>query len=223
GFNYPGHTEFLHALSKDAQPERTAPHPVMLMVATELRAAPMTIHCPLSDVPRGITRAAVISHVEILANDLTRLFDIQRPRIAVAGLNPHAGEGGAIGREDQDIIAPAIADLRDRGYTVSGPHSADTLFHDAARSTYDAVLTMYHDQALIPVKTLAFETGVNCTLGLAFARTSPDHGTAFELAGTGKASAESLIAALKLADQLSNTMSADDVSQRPLSHGTAAA
>ncbi|MEO1695120.1 MAG: 4-hydroxythreonine-4-phosphate dehydrogenase PdxA [Pseudomonadota bacterium] len=202
GFSYAGHTEFLHALSRDARPADTAEQPVMLLVGGGIMAAPMTVHCQIADVPAQITAGAIRRHVTILANDLTRWFGIAKPRIAVSGLNPHAGESGTIGREDIDIIAPELARLSADGFHVTGPHSADTLFHTAARATYDAALTMYHDQALIPVKTVAFETGINCTLGLAFARTSPDHGTAFDLAGTGAAAPESLISALHWADKI---------------------
>jgi 4-hydroxythreonine-4-phosphate dehydrogenase len=202
GFPHPGHTEFLGALAAahfgvpDAQP-------VMLLASAELKVVPLTVHIPLKDVPRAITTRSIVATVRILNRALSEDFGIAKPRIAVAGLNPHAGEDGRIGDEDAQIIALAIAALRDGGLDVTGPHPADTLFHAAARATYDAVLAMYHDQALIPIKTLAFDTGVNVTLGLPFVRTSPDHGTAFPLAGTGMAHAQSLIEALKVADAIS--------------------
>jgi 4-hydroxythreonine-4-phosphate dehydrogenase len=167
-----------------------------------LRVVPMTIHEAIAKVPGMITAALIIETTRITHRALQEQFGIVRPRIAIAGLNPHAGENGSIGTEDRDIIAPAIAALRADGMAVTGPHSADTLFHPPARATYDAVICMYHDQALIPIKTLAFDTGVNLTLGLPFVRTSPDHGTAFDIAGRGTASPTSLIAALKMAARL---------------------
>ena len=205
GFSHPGHTEYLAELA--SRHWRGQPHkPVMLLVAetadVTLRVVPMTIHVPLRAVPALVTSETIVETATTLAASLARDFAIGRPRIAIAGLNPHAGEGGAIGAEDRDIIAPAIAELRALGLDVSGPHSADAMFHAAARATYDAAIAMYHDQALIPIKTLAFDDGVNDTLGLPFIRTSPDHGTAFDIAGTGRASPSSLIAALKLADRM---------------------
>ena len=202
GFTFPGHTEYLASLAKG---DDAAPFPVMMLVGADLRAVPVTIHIPLKDVPAALSQDLILATIEITARDLSRLFGIARPRIAVAGLNPHAGEEGSLGREEIEIVAPAIAAARAKGIDVTGPHPADTLFHAAARKTYDAAITMYHDQALIPVKTLAFDTGVNVTLGLPFIRTSPDHGTAFGLAGTGKASPASLIAALRLAAAMSKT------------------
>ncbi|MEO0746706.1 MAG: 4-hydroxythreonine-4-phosphate dehydrogenase PdxA, partial [Pseudomonadota bacterium] len=166
-------------------------------------------HEAIRDVPSLITAEAIDETVRILDDGLRSSFGLPSPRIAVSGLNPHAGEAGTIGCEDRDIIEPSIKTLVADGIHVTGPHSADTMFHREAREAYDAALTMFHDQALIPVKTLAFDTGVNVTLGLAFIRTSPDHGTAFELAGTGRANPASLISALRLADQLaSNPMPA---------------
>jgi 4-hydroxythreonine-4-phosphate dehydrogenase len=198
GFRYPGHTEFLAALAQRLAPG--APHtPVMILVCDELRVVPLTIHVPLATVPRLITAELIVTTAHITARALIQDFAISRPRLAIAGLNPHAGEGGTIGREDLDIIAPAIARLRADGLSVTGPHSADTLFHAAARAGYDAVIAMYHDQALIPIKTLAFDRGVNMTIGLPFVRTSPDHGTAFDIAGRGVARADSFIEALQLA------------------------
>lgn len=202
GFAHPGHTEFLAELAQRLV--RGGPYlPVMMIASDALRVVPLTIHIPLSAVPRAISKDAIIACARIMAHALERDFAIARPRIAVAGLNPHAGEDGSMGREDLDIIAPAIARLRAEGIDVTGPHPADTLFHAQRRATYDAVLAMYHDQALIPAKTLAFDTGVNVTLGLPFVRTSPDHGTAFDIAGTGAASPSSLIAALQLAWRMS--------------------
>ena len=202
GFTFPGHTEYLASLAKG---DDVAPLPVMMLVGADLRVVPVTIHIPLRDVPGALNADLVLATIEITARDLSRLFGIARPRLAVTGLNPHAGEDGGLGREEIEIVAPAIAVARAKGLDVTGPHPADTLFHGAARKTYDAVIAMYHDQALIPVKALAFDTGVNVTLGLPFIRTSPDHGTAFALAGTGKASPASLIAALRLASCMSRT------------------
>jgi 4-hydroxythreonine-4-phosphate dehydrogenase len=197
GFAYPGHTEYLAALAERHFPGRTY-QSVMMIASDVLRVVPLTIHVPLADVPRLITPDLITSTIEIVAEALKLDFAIDRPRIAVAGLNPHAGEGGSIGREELEVITPALDALRAHGLNINGPLSGDTLFHAAARSTYDAVVCMYHDQALIPIKTLAFDTGVNVTLGLPFVRTSPDHGTAFAIAGTGKASAASFVAALRL-------------------------
>jgi 4-hydroxythreonine-4-phosphate dehydrogenase len=198
---YPGHTEFLAELAVRHGSARR-PRPVMMLAADELKVVPATVHIPLEAVPRSLTRFLLVETLRITAAALTQDFGIVRPRIAVAGLNPHAGEGGLIGGEEAGIIAPAIAELVAEGVAVSGPHSADTMFHAEARSTYDAAVAMYHDQALIPIKTLAFDRGVNVTLGLPFVRTSPDHGTAFALAGTGKARPDSFIAALRLADEI---------------------
>lgn len=202
GFTHPGHTEFLAELASRHVPARTFT-PVMMLASDHLRVVPLTIHIPLADVPGAITRQLIFETVRITYEALVRDFGIAHPRIAVCGLNPHAGEDGNIGREEIDVIAPAIAELRAEGLSVTGPHSADTLFHSAARETYDAALCMFHDQALIPIKTLAFETGVNVTLGLPFVRTSPDHGTAFAIAGTGRASPESFIAACRMAHDMS--------------------
>jgi 4-hydroxythreonine-4-phosphate dehydrogenase len=198
GFGHPGHTEFLAELAGTHFPGRTFTS-VMMLAAAELRVVPLTIHVALSYVPGLITRARIVETGRIMHVALRSDFGCAKPRIAVAGLNPHAGESGTMGTEDRDIIAPAIADLRAEGLDVTGPHSADTLFHAEARTRYDAVLAMYHDQALIPIKTLAFDRGVNVTLGLPFVRTSPDHGTAFDIAGTGRASPTSLREALRVA------------------------
>ncbi len=192
GFAYPGHTEFLGALTG-------APRAVMMLASQKLRVVPLTIHIPLARVPTAISTAAIVETGEIMLAALRRDFGIPAPRLAVAGLNPHAGEEGALGGEETAVIAPAIQMLKARGHAVTGPHSADTLFHDEARKTYDAVLTMYHDQGLIPIKTLSFWDGVNVTLGLPIIRTSPDHGTAFDIAGTGQADARSMIAAIEMA------------------------
>jgi 4-hydroxythreonine-4-phosphate dehydrogenase len=200
GFHFPGHTEFLGALAGawGGQPAQ----PVMMLWSRDLAVAPVTVHIPLCDVPRSLTFDLIVSTARIVARDMSLLFKISHPRLAIAGLNPHAGEAGAIGREEITIIAPAIAQLRKEGLRVSGPHPADTLFHAAARTRYDVAIAMYHDQALIPIKTLAFDTGVNVTLGLPFVRTSPDHGVAFDIAGKGLANPASLIEAVKLAARL---------------------
>lgn len=201
GFAHPGHTEFLADLARRLVPGAPS-DPVMMIASDELNVVPLTIHVPLAEVPQAITRDAILRTARIMHQALHRDFGIARPRIAVTGLNPHAGEDGSMGTEDRDIIAPAIAILRGEALDVTGPHPADTLFHAGRRASYDAVLGMYHDQVLIPVKTLAFDTGVNVTLGLPFVRTSPDHGTAFDIAGKGLASPGSLIAAMKLAARM---------------------
>jgi len=198
GFAHPGHTEFLGELAR-AHFGAADARPVMLLASDELKVVPLTVHIPLADVAKAITTRSIVRTAQILHRSLVEDFGIERPRIAVTGLNPHAGEDGRLGDEDDRVIAVAIAALRDGGLAVTGPHPADTLFHAAARETYDAVLAMYHDQALIPIKTLAFDRGVNVTIGLPFVRTSPDHGTAFDIAGTGQAHATSLVEALKLA------------------------
>jgi len=205
GFEFPGHTEYLAHLSGRG---RAAPHPVMMIWSEDLAVVPVTIHVPLKDVPAQLTTDLIVDTCRIAARDLSRRFGIARPRLAVCGLNPHAGEDGALGREEIDIIAPAIVQLTKDGILASGPHPADTLFHAAAREHYDAAIGMYHDQVLAPVKAIAFDRAVNVTLGLPFIRTSPDHGTAFALAGTGRASPASLLAALKLAARLAETESA---------------
>lgn len=195
GFAYPGHTEFLAAL---AGVDRV----VMMLASPALRVVPATIHIALRDVPDALTPDLLRATIVLTADGLRHRFGIAAPRIAVAGLNPHAGEGGAMGREELDWIAGLIADTDLPGVTLTGPHPADTLFHAAARARYDAAICMYHDQALIPIKTLDFDRGVNVTLGLPFVRTSPDHGTAFDIAGRGIADPASLIAALKLAHEM---------------------
>ena len=192
GFPHPGHTEFLAALTG-------ARRAVMMLASEKLRVVPLTIHLPVAEVPAAISKQAVFETAEIILTALRRDFGILNPRLAVAGLNPHAGEEGMLGAEEEKIIAPAVAALKARAFAVTGPLSADTLFHEEARRTYDAALCMYHDQALIPIKTLSFWDGVNVTLGLPIVRTSPDHGTALDIAGTGKADPRSMIAAVKLA------------------------
>ena len=192
GFHYPGHTEFLEALTGSGRA-------VMMLASDRLRVVPATIHIALEDVPDVLTPALLRETIQITAIDLTRRFGIDDPRIAVAGLNPHAGEGGTMGRQEGDWIAGLIADMARDGLKVTGPWPADTLFHTEARKGYDAVIAMYHDQALIPIKTLDFDKGVNTTLGLPFIRTSPDHGTAFDIAGRGIANPTSMIEALRMA------------------------
>lgn len=198
GFAYPGHTEFLAAL---AGRKRV----VMMLASDQLRVVPATIHIPLSRVPSELTPDLLRETIAITAEGLRRQFGIPHPHIAIAGLNPHAGEGGKMGHEELDWIAPLISDLPGDTCTVTGPHPADTMFHAAARARYDAAIAMYHDQALIPIKTLDFDCGVNVTLGLPFIRTSPDHGTALDIAGQGIANPTSLIEALKLAQRMAQS------------------
>jgi len=200
GFPHPGHTEFLTALTG-------ARRAVMMLASEKLRVVPLTIHLPVAEVPAAVSKQAVFETAEIILTALRRDFGILNPRLAVAGLNPHAGEEGMLGAEEEKIIAPAIAALKARGFAVRGPLSADTLFHEEARRTYDAALCMYHDQALIPIKTLSFWDGVNVTLGLPIVRTSPDHGTALDIAGTAKADPRSMIAAVKLAADIADARS----------------
>jgi 4-hydroxythreonine-4-phosphate dehydrogenase len=200
GFAEPGHTEYLAKLAQAATGKLL--RPVMMLWSPELAVVPVTIHLPLRDIFAHLSTDLIVETGRIVARDLTTRFRIARPRLVIAGLNPHAGEGGALGSEDRDVVAPAVERLRVEGIDARGPLSADTMFHAAARATYDAALAMYHDQALIPIKTLAFDHGVNVTLGLPFLRTSPDHGTAFDIAGTGRADAASLVAAIKLAARL---------------------
>lgn len=199
-FAYPGHTEFLAAL---AGVDRV----VMMLASERLRVVPATIHIALSDVPKALTPDVLRDTISITADGLRRQFGIDHPRIAVAGLNPHAGEGGAMGHEEGDWIAALIETLaQDDTLTLTGPHPADTMFHASARARYDAAVCMYHDQALIPIKTLDFDRGVNVTLGLPFIRTSPDHGTAFDIAGQGLANPTSLIEALKMAQRMTGSV-----------------
>ncbi len=201
GFRHPGHTEFLAALASSRGGE--PPHPVMMLWSEELAVVPVTVHIPLSAVPSALTTELILRTARIVARELKDRFGIPHPRLALAGLNPHAGENGAMGFEDSTIIAPAIEVLRSEGIEAYGPLPADTMFHARARSRYDAALAMYHDQALIPIKTIAFDEAVNVTLGLPFVRTSPDHGTAFDIAGKGVARSDSLMAAIRLAARLS--------------------
>jgi 4-hydroxythreonine-4-phosphate dehydrogenase len=203
GFAFPGHTEFLAALAQKATGRQA--RPVMMLAGPDLRTVPVTIHVPLADVPRLLDTGAIVETARIVAAALRDQFGIAAPRLAVSGLNPHAGENGAMGTEDEQIVRPAVDRLRAEGIDAFGPLPADTMFHARARAGYDAALCMYHDQALIPAKMLAFDSAVNVTLGLPFIRTSPDHGTAFGIAGKGIARPDSLIAALKLARQLTDT------------------
>ena len=198
GFRFPGHTEFIAELTADA-PFAGVRGPVMMLTARDLRACLVTIHVALDQVPKVLTADRVIRTAQVVDDALRRDFSIARPRLALAALNPHAGEGGALGMQEIDMLRPAAARLRDMGVNITDPRPADTLFHDEARRTYDAAVCLYHDQALIPVKTLDFWGGVNATLGLPVIRTSPDHGTVFDIAGQGVARPDSLIAAVKLA------------------------
>jgi 4-hydroxythreonine-4-phosphate dehydrogenase len=195
GFAFPGHTEFLAHL---AGVDRV----VMMLACPDLRVVPVTIHIALSEVPAALTEGLLEETIRITHAGLIRDFGIAVPRLAVAGLNPHAGEGGAMGWEDERLIRPLVARLAADGMAIRGPMSADTMFHAAARKGYDAAVCMYHDQALIPIKTIDFSGGVNVTLGLPFVRTSPDHGTAYDIAGRGVAEATSLIAALRMAREM---------------------
>jgi 4-hydroxythreonine-4-phosphate dehydrogenase len=200
GFAYPGHTEFLAALTGVS-------NQVMMLVGPSLRVVPITVHVALRQALERLTTQAVVSACQVTAAALRLDFGLPRPRLAIAGLNPHAGEGGALGDEEQTILAPAIALLRAEGLDISGPWPPDTMFTPRARAGYDVAMCMYHDQALIPLKTLDMEQGVNVTLGLPIVRTSPDHGTAFDIAGTGRADPSSLIAALRLAGELAKRRS----------------
>jgi 4-hydroxythreonine-4-phosphate dehydrogenase len=200
GFRFPGHTEFLGHLSKERF--GVDARPVMMIAGPDLRTVPVTIHIPLAEVPGRLLTVDIVATARIVAAELSSRFGIASPRLAIAGLNPHAGEDGTMGLEDRDIVAPAVAALRAEGIEARGPLPADTMFHARARAGYDAAVCMYHDQALIPIKTLDFDRGVNVTLGLPFIRTSPDHGTAYDIAGKGVAKPDSLIEALKLADAM---------------------
>jgi 4-hydroxythreonine-4-phosphate dehydrogenase len=197
-FAYPGHTEYLAALAGGCDV-------VMMLASEQLRVVPATIHIALAEVPKALTPALLRRTIEITHTGLIRQFGIAQPRIALSGLNPHAGEGGAMGREELDWIAPLIAQMNTEGYTLQGPLPADTMFHAAARERYDAAIAMYHDQALIPIKTLDFDRGVNVTLGLPFIRTSPDHGTAFDIAGKGIANPSSMVEAIRMAHRMATT------------------
>tara|TARA_B100000686_G_scaffold321733_1_gene374735 strand:+ start:1063 stop:2079 length:1017 start_codon:yes stop_codon:yes gene_type:complete len=193
GFEYPGHTEFLANLAQITKP------PVMMLACNSLRVVPVTIHQALAEAIQSLNQEKIITAAEQTILSLRQDFAIKRPHLMIAGLNPHAGENGSMGREEIDIIGPAIKHLKRAGHSITGPAPADTLFHDRARQNYDAAICMYHDQALIPLKTVDFRSGVNITLGLPFIRTSPDHGTALEIAGTGTADESSFVAALQAA------------------------
>lgn len=208
GFRHPGHTEYLADRAGLTTP------PVMMLACPELRVVPATIHLSLTEAIRALTTAQIVHCARLTAASLQRDFGIPRPRIAVAALNPHAGEDGHLGREEIEIIHPALAQLTAEKFTVSGPSPADTLFHPDARARYDAVICMYHDQALIPLKTIDFDRGVNVTLGLPYVRTSPDHGTAFDIAGSGKANHESFAAAVVLAGRMSANRRMADAGRR---------
>ena len=199
GFRHPGHTEYLAELAASGG---DVPQPVMMLWSPVLAVVPVTIHLPLRDALAHLSSDLIVTTARIVVADLKARFGVKTPRLAVTGLNPHAGEEGTLGTEDQEIVAPAVEILRAEGIEARGPLPADTLFHDAARKAYDCAICMYHDQALIPIKTIAFDDAVNVTLGLPFIRTSPDHGTAFDIAGTGRANPASLLAALRLAARL---------------------
>jgi len=201
GFVHPGHTEYLAHLC--AGEDGTIPHPVMMLAAPNIRVVPVTVHIPLSEVSAKLSQELIIETVKITAKAMHDQFKISQPRIGITGLNPHAGESGLLGREEIETISPAIRKLKEKGLDVHGPLPADAVFQERNRTQYDVIVAMYHDQALIPVKTLAFDEAVNVTLGLPIVRTSPDHGTAYDLAGSGKASPESFLAALKMASRLS--------------------
>ncbi|WP_300578752.1 4-hydroxythreonine-4-phosphate dehydrogenase PdxA [Phenylobacterium sp.] len=203
GFPFPGHTEFLGELTL-AHRYDGARGPIMMLAAPGLRVSLVTVHTPLAEVPAALSVEKIVNAGLVTAQALRRDFGIDRPRLAVAGLNPHAGENGTIGREEVQIVGPAVRALRDLGVEATGPSPADSLFHEAARAKYDAVLCLYHDQALIPVKMLDFWGGVNITLGLPIVRTSPDHGTAFDIAGRGLARADSMIAAIRMAKEIAD-------------------
>ncbi|HCJ01068.1 MAG TPA: 4-hydroxythreonine-4-phosphate dehydrogenase PdxA, partial [Sulfitobacter sp.] len=198
GFAYPGHTEYLAALAGGSDV-------VMMLASDQLRVVPATIHIALDQVPNVLTPAHLRRVIEITAAGLRSQFGIKAPRIAIAGLNPHAGEGGTMGRQEADWMTALVTRMKGEGYDLSGPHPADTMFHAAARSRYDAAIAMYHDQALIPIKTLDFDRGVNVTLGLPFIRTSPDHGTAFDIAGQGIANPTSMVEALRMAYRMAQS------------------
>ena len=197
GFGFPGQTEFVAARCGAEADEA-----VMMLAGPNLRTVPMTVHCALSDVPGRLSIELIHRRSAIVAAGLRRDFGIASPRLAICGLNPHAGENGRMGREEIEIIGPAIAALRAEGIAATGPHPADTLFAPHLRGTYDVAIAMYHDQALVPLKALDFDQGVNVTLGLPVVRTSPDHGTAFGIAGTGKAKPDAMIAAIRMAGEM---------------------
>jgi len=203
GFTHPGQTEFIAERCGVARNNA-----VMMLAGPSLRVVPLTIHIPLSEVPAALSIALIRTRAHVTAKGLTRNFGIENPRLAVAGLNPHAGENGNMGREEIEVITPAIESLRAEGLDISGPYSPDAMFHGPARENYDAALCMYHDQALIPIKTLHFDDGVNMTLGLPIVRTSPDHGTAFGIAGQNIASPGAMIAAIRMAEKAAHNRAA---------------
>ncbi|MEO9460452.1 MAG: 4-hydroxythreonine-4-phosphate dehydrogenase PdxA [Lentilitoribacter sp.] len=209
GFKHPGHTEYLASLAKDK--DGVEPLPVMMLAGPQLRTVPVTIHIPLMSIMTHLTPELIVKTCAITAKDLSERFGIEKPRLAISGLNPHAGEDGALGHEDGKYIAPAIAQLQSMGIDATGPLPADTMFHEDARVNYDVAICMYHDQALIPAKALGFHDAVNVTLGLPFIRTSPDHGTAFSIAGKDIARPDSLIAALKMAGEMAQTHQRKDI------------
>ena len=204
GFRHPGHTEFLAELAANGA---RVPQPVMMLWSPKLAVVPVTIHLSIREALAQLSTDLIVSTARIVVSDMKARFGLAAPRLAISGLNPHAGEDGTLGLEDIEIVAPAVEILRSDGIAARGPLPADTMFHEAARKTYDCAICMYHDQALIPIKTVAFEDAVNVTLGLPFIRTSPDHGTAFDIAGTGKANPSSLIAALRLAARMAAAQS----------------
>jgi 4-hydroxythreonine-4-phosphate dehydrogenase len=214
GFAEPGHTEYLAKLVQETTGQLL--RPVMMLWSPELAVVPVTIHLPLREIFKQLSSDLIVETGRIVAHDLASRFGLAHPRLAVAGLNPHAGEAGTLGEEDRDIVAPAVARLAADGIDARGPLPADSMFHEQARASYDAALCMYHDQALIPIKTLAFDHAVNVTLGLPFVRTSPDHGTAFDIAGTGRADPTSLVAALRLAARLAGSAAAKTSRAQPL-------
>ncbi len=214
GFKYQGHTDFLGHLTEDmTMPAGLVRGPVMLLTAGPFRVAPLTVHAPLRAVPDAIAADKIVKTTLVIAQSLLRDYGINQPRIAIAGLNPHAGEGGLMGTEEQEIIAPAIAALRQQGVDAQGPFPADTMFHEEARAQYHAALTMYHDQGLIPIKTIAFYAAVNATLGLPVVRTSPDHGTALPLVGKGMARPDSLMNAIYAADRAAKARATFDAAR----------
>jgi len=207
GFSFPGHTEYLAALSSEIYGLEV--HPVMMLACDRLRVVPVTIHVALSDVPGLLTQELIVRTVGVVARDLSKRWRLESPRIILTGLNPHAGEDGAMGREEIDVIEPAIEILKRQGLDVTGPYPGDTCFHEKARAGYDCAVCMYHDQALIPVKTLGFDEGVNITLGLPFIRTSPDHGTALAIAGKGTSDPSSFIEAVRTAQIMADNQLSD--------------
>ena len=216
GFTSPGHTEYLAEL---ASKHTNKPyHPVMMLASEELCVVPLTIHVALKDVAGLISKELIIETVQTIHNSMKKYFGLQSPSIAISGLNPHAGENNSMGHEDNEIIAPAIAALKQQAIRVSGPMPADTMFHKAARDKYDVALCMYHDQALIPIKTIDFDAGVNVTLGLPIVRTSPDHGTALNIAGKGLANPTSMINSLKLADRMSRNFTIEEMEEETEEH-----